>query len=109
VRFLRGSQEEQQDHLSPAGAAPEARLRILFWCAILVLGLLRVSAHRNDVTPDSVSYIEIAWRTARFGLNQLVNGHWSPLFPFLLSLIFRCFHPPVQWEFTAAHFLNYAA
>ena len=109
MRILRGSREEQQDRLSPADAAPEARLRVLFWCAVLVLGLLRVWAHRNDVTPDSVSYIEIAWRTVRFGLNQLVNGHWSPLFPFLLSLIFRCFHPPVQWEFTAAHFLNYAA
>src|SRR5258708_17038645 len=74
----------------------------------LVLGLLHVWAHRNDVAPDSISYIEIAWATARSGLHQIVNAYWSPLYPFLLSLVFRYFHPPVQWEFTAAHLLNFA-
>jgi hypothetical protein len=74
----------------------------------LVLGLLHLWAHRNDVAPDSISYIEIAWATVRSGLHQLVNGHWSPFYPFLLSLVFRYFHPPVQWEFTAAHLVNFA-
>jgi hypothetical protein len=74
----------------------------------LVLGLLHLWAHRNDVAPDSISYIEIAWATVRSGLHQLVNGHWSAFYPFLLSLVFRYFHPPVQWEFTAAHLVNFA-
>jgi hypothetical protein len=73
----------------------------------LALGLLRVWAHRNDVSPDSISYIEIAWATARGGLHQIVNAYWSPVYPFLLSLVFRYFHPVVQWEFTAAHLLNF--
>jgi hypothetical protein len=107
VHQLRGSQAEQQDPLSPAGAPPEPHPRIFFWCVILVLGLLQVWAHRNDVSPDSISYIEIAWATARGGLHQVVNAYWSPLYPFLLSLVFRCFHPAVQWEFTAAHLLNF--
>ena len=63
-------------------------------------------ARRNDVTPDSISYIEIGWASARGGLHQLVNAYWSPLYPFLLSLVFRCFHPTVHWDFTAAHLLN---
>ena len=105
---LRGSQAEQQDPLSPAGAPPKPHVRIFFWCVALVLGLLHVWAHRNDVAPDSISYIEIAWATARSGLHQIVNAYWSPLYPFLLSLVFRYFHPPVQWEFTAAHLLNFA-
>ena len=105
---LRGSQAERQDPLSPAGAPPQHNLRIFFWCVALVLGLLNVWARRNEVSPDGISYIEIAWATARGGLHQIVNGYWSPLYPFLLSLVFRYFHPPVQWEFTAAHLLNFA-
>ncbi len=105
---LRGSQAEQQDPLSPAGVPPKANPRSFFWCVVLALGLLNVWAHRNDVSPDSISYIEIAWATVRGGLHQIVNAYWSPLYPFLLSLVFRSFHPPVQWEFTAAHLLNFA-
>ena len=107
MQLLRGSPEDQQDRLSPGDAKPERGTRIFFWCVALVLALLRVWAHRNDVTPDSVSYIEIAWRTIHLGLHQIVNGHWSPLYPFLLSLVFRISHPPVQWEFTVAHSLNF--
>jgi hypothetical protein len=108
VHQLRGSQAEQQDPLSPAGAPPKPHVRIFFWCMVLVLGLLHVWAHRNDVAPDSISYIEIAWATARSGLHQIVNAYWSPLYPFLLSLVFWYFHPPVHWEFTTAHLLNFA-
>ncbi len=108
MHHLHRSQAEEQDPLSPAAAPPKPHPRIFFWCVALVLGLLHVWAHRNDVSPDSISYIEIAWATARSGLQQIVNAYWSPLYPFLLSLVFRQFHPPVQWEFTAAHLLNFA-
>ncbi len=108
MHHLHRSQAEEQDPLSPAAAPPKLHPRIFFWCVALVLGLLHVWAHRNDVSPDSISYIEIAWATARSGLQQIVNAYWSPLYPFLLSLVFRQFHPPVQWEFTAAHLLNFA-
>ena len=108
MHYLRGPQAEQQNPLSPAGAPPKPHVRIFFWCVALVLGLLHVWAHRNDVAPDSISYIEIAWATARSGLHQIVNAYWSPLYPFLLSLVFRYFHPQAQWEFTAAHLLNFA-
>ena len=105
---LRGSQAEQQGAVSPAGTPPKPYPRFFFWCAVLVLGLLNVWARRNDVTPDSISYIELGWAAARGGLHQLVNAYWSPLYPFLLSLVFRFLHPAVQWEFTSAHLLNFA-
>ena len=47
------------------------------------------------------------WAVARSGLHQIVSGYWSPLYPFLLSLVFRCFHPLPPWEFTASHLLNF--
>jgi len=107
VQQPRGLQAEQLDPLSSAGRPSKLSSRIFFWCVILVLGLLNAWAHRNEVSPDSISYIEIGWATARGGLHQIVNGYWSPLYPFLLSVVFRSFHPPVQWEFTAAHLLNF--
>jgi hypothetical protein len=82
--------------------------RVVFWCVAIAVGLIQVWAHRNDVSPDSISYIEIGWATARDGLHQIVNAYWSPLYPFLLSLLFRFFYPPAQWEFAAVHFLNFA-
>jgi hypothetical protein len=82
--------------------------RVLFWCVAIAVGLIQVWAHRNDVSPDSISYIEIGWATARDGLHQIVNGYWSPLYPFLLSILFRFLHPSAEWEFAAAHFLNFA-
>jgi hypothetical protein len=107
VHYLRGSQAEQQETLTPAGAPPESYPRVFFWCVILILGLLNVWARRNEVTPDSISYIEIGWAAARSGLHQIVNAYWSPLYPFLLSLVFRTLHPTPQWGFTAAHVLNF--
>ncbi len=108
MHHLRRLHAEPQDSLSPAGAPPNSNPRFLFWCVALVLGLLNVWARRNEVSPDSISYIEIAWATARSGLHQVVNAYWSPLYPLLLSLVFRYLHPQVQWEFTAAHLLNFA-
>ena len=104
---LRGSPAEQRDTLSPGDAASKIKLRLFFWCLVLLLGGLQAWAHRNEMSPDGISYIEIGQATARGGVHQLVNGYWSPLYPFLLSLVFRFFHPTIQWEFTAVHLLNF--
>ena len=101
------SQAEQQNPTSSLAAPPEPHVRTVFWVVALVLGLLQVWAHRNDVSPDGISYIEIAEAAGRNGLHALVNGYWSPLYPFLLSLSFRIFHPTPYWEFTAVHFVNF--
>jgi hypothetical protein len=81
--------------------------RVFFWCVAIVVGIVQVWAHRNDVSPDSISYVEIGGATARDGLHQIVNAYWSPLYPFLLSILFRFLHPSAEWEFAAVHFLNF--
>jgi hypothetical protein len=83
-------------------------LRAFFWCLAIALGALQVWAHRNDVNPDGISYIEMAEAAGRNGWHALVNGYWSPLYPALLSIAFRIFHPSMYWEFTVLHVVNFA-
>src|SRR5271157_1705105 len=89
--------------------APPAKLpdRLLFWSAALFIGLLQTWAHRHDIVPDGISYIELGWAAARSGLTHLVSGYWSPLYPFLLSLEFRIVSPSPPFEFAAVHLLNF--
>jgi hypothetical protein len=108
VISLDRNRAEQSDFTVSCEEALPARLRVAFWCAAVGIGLLQVWAYRNAVSPDGISYIEMAEYAARGYGHALVNGYWSPLYPFLLSLAFRTFHPPIQWEFTVVHALNFA-
>jgi 4-amino-4-deoxy-L-arabinose transferase-like glycosyltransferase len=108
VIHLRRSQAEQKNPLASAAGTSNPSFRILFWCVAIALGFLQVWAHRNDLNPDGISYIEIGEAARRAGLPALLNGYWSPLYPFLISLALRLFHPAVEWEFTVVHLVNFA-
>jgi hypothetical protein len=60
------------------------------------------------MNPDGIPYMELAVTGMRVGWKGLLNAYWSPLYPFLLSLVFRLFHPALYWESTAIHLLNFA-
>lgn len=106
---LLGHAQAEPEHppLSVAGSA-KPHLRLFFWCLAIALGLLQLWAHRNDVNPDGISYIEMAEAARRSGWHALVNAYWSPLYPALLSIAFRIFHPAIYWEFTVLHVVNFA-
>ncbi len=82
--------------------------RILFWSAAVVVGLIQVWAHRHNINPDSISYIEIAQSAREAGWKSYVNGYWSPLYPFLLTNAFRIFDPGPLRESTVVIFVNLA-
>ena len=81
--------------------------RISGWGIVAALGLLQAWAYRNSMNPDGISYLEIG-RAGISGWHGFVNAYWSPLYPFLLSLVLRWFEPSPFWEFPATHFLNLA-
>jgi hypothetical protein len=85
-----------------------ASYRAVFWILVACAGLLPGWAYRHAMNPDGISYIELAWASVHQGVHALVNGYWSPLYPFLLSVFFRIFHPVPRAEFTAVHFFNVA-
>ena len=96
----------QAEQENPQLFKPHART--FFWCLAIALGALQVWAHRNEVSPDGISYIEMAEAAVQSGCHALVNGYWSPLYPAMLSGSFRIFHPSLYWEFTVVHLVNFA-
>ena len=71
------------------------------------MGALHTWVYRNDLNPDSVSYIEMAEGAVRNGWHALVSAYWSPLYPTFLSMAFRILHPSMRWEFTVVHLVNF--
>ena len=103
---LERAEAERENSRLPIDPRPRLRLRLFFWCLAIALGVLQVWAHRNEMNPDGISYIEMAEAAAQGGWHALVNGYWSPLYPLLLDASFRLFHPGIDWEFTTVHMVN---
>jgi len=73
-------------------------------CCLVVLDLW---GNRDRFDPEGITFLDMAdayrhgqWRAA------LIPA-WSPLYPWLLSLMMLFFNPSAQWEFTAVHALNF--
>ena len=61
---------------------------------------------RHFVNPDGISYLDLSDDFAKGRIASAVNGHWSPAYPFLLSLWLGILSPSPYWEATALHVLN---
>ena len=81
--------------------------RLGLWVAVAVLGLLGSWTHRYDLNPDGISYLEIG-HAGISDWHGFVNAYWSPLYPLVLSALFRWFRPSAFWEYPAVHFVNFA-
>jgi hypothetical protein len=73
----------------------------MFFCW-LIEGL----SYPHSTFPDGVAYLDIAQACLRGAWNALVNGYWSPGYPFLLSCWFFIFKPSAVHELVAAHVFN---
>jgi len=81
---------------------------IRFWWAISLLWAgVQAWSSRQSINPDGMSYLDMASETLKSGPHNLVNGHWSPLYPALISLMFFIFHPSPGLEFPVIHLLNF--
>jgi hypothetical protein len=59
------------------------------------------------MNPDGISYIEIGRAGAQGQWHELINAYWSPLYPVMLSLVFRVVRPSLYWESMVVHALNF--
>lgn len=76
------------------------------WIAALPLAALLVWSSRHFVNPDGISYLDLSDDFASRRFASAVNGHWSPAYPFLMSLWLGALSPAPWWEATAVHMLN---
>jgi hypothetical protein len=65
-------------------------------------------SNRYSLNPDGMSYIDIARQVAfRGDWGALLNLHWSPAYPLLMSGLLRVVNPGIAAEFPMVHLLNW--
>jgi hypothetical protein len=85
-----------------------ALVSVYFWWAIcLTCAAIFDLSDRHNLTPDGLSYLDMATEALRSGPAALLNGLWSPAYPALLSLALAIFHPSPDQEIPLAYFLNF--
>jgi hypothetical protein len=93
----------------PTGVVASAtmrRLQIGCWIGLMAIAVVRVWFTRYELTPDSMSYLDIARAVAEGHPHAAINTYWSPGYPVLISLFERLFRPNAYWEFPLVHAVN---
>jgi hypothetical protein len=83
------------------------KLIALFWLIAIVLGAFQAWDSRYHMNADGISYLDIGDAYWHGNWKMLVNGHWSPLYPFLLGLFIHVLKPAPYYEFTVVHLVNF--
>jgi hypothetical protein len=82
----------------------------LWLLTLNAIAILAVTTHQiiewNYLNPDGLSYLEMGAHTLESGPARLLNLHWSPLYPALISLFLAMFRPDPVHEVAVVHVLN---
>src|SRR6266852_2281523 len=101
---------ESEATATPA-IAEEARLTSRFRTTALCLrtasGLIEAVFSRHSIQDDGVSYLDMGDALVRGDWKTAVNGHWSPLYPWLQGLALKLFKPDAYSQFSVVHFVNF--
>jgi len=82
-------------------------LRLGFWGVGIFLAATQAWIRRYDVSADSISYLDMSDAVMPGGdWHRLINGVWSPLYPFLLGLFRRLLHVSAKQEIAFGHLWN---
>jgi hypothetical protein len=84
-------------------------LRICAWAATLAIGLLESWSERFWLSPDGTNYLDIASAYLRHDWQTAINAYWSPMFSWLLAVVFAVFKPSPYNDSTGLRLLNFAA
>jgi len=84
------------------------KLRIVIWGVMLCSWLAQALAARDLATADAVSYLDISYSCLGGNWHALINGWWSPGYPFLLAIWLKLFKPSPFDEAVVMHMLAFA-
>lgn len=78
------------------------------WSTAMVLGALHAWADRHEMSPDGMTYVDMAESYLQNDWGSLINGYWPPLYPWLISLALGFLKPDAYWKFPVVHLVNFA-
>ena len=85
------------------------QVRIAFWALIGVLGLIQTWQIRHRIFSDGIPYLDIATYYAHGEWQKALNEYWSPLYSWILAVVFVVFNPAPYWQAASLHVVNYFA
>lgn len=83
------------------------RLRNALRVSAAVAGALYAWDARHFITPDGVSYLDLAAASARGDRGTAVNALWSPLYAWLVGAAAALSKPSAYWLVPLAHLVNF--
>lgn len=86
----------------------DARLKALLYSVAIIFGAIQAWGGRYEISPDGISYLDIADAYLRGDWAIAFNAQWSPLYCWLLIPVLLVVKHSPAWEFPAVHILNFA-
>ncbi len=87
--------------------ASTTAIRFAFWTVGILLAAAQAWVYRFQVPADSISYLDMSDGVLPGGdWHRLINGIWSPLYPFLIGLARRIFPLSAANEIADVHLFN---
>ena len=94
-------------HKDPTSRNSAWPIRTFFWVLGLFLAAAQVWVFRYQNTADAICHLDVSDGALPGGdWHRLINGVWSPLYPFCLGVLRWVFGISRSREIVAAHFLN---
>ncbi len=98
---------ERSDSIGIGDTSCIRNLRLFLWGIAVLFGFLQAWNNRHFMNSDGISYLDLADAYLSGGWKMLLNGHWSPLYPWLLAVARYLAKPSPYWEFTLLHLVNF--
>jgi len=73
---------------------------------MILCWLVEALSNRYSISPDGISYLDIATACMKGQWEAAVNAYWSPGYPVLLSFWLSAFHPRGLRELAAVKYFN---
>jgi hypothetical protein len=90
-----------------AGSTAPRRLLWSYRIVAVVLGMIAAWRHRNGLTPDGVSYLDLGDAILAGGPADALNSYWSPAYPFIVAVVRSLSGFSPELELPMAHLANF--
>lgn len=89
------------------GASQLATFRLICWAIIFWLGGWQAWSGRYAMGSDGISYLDIGDAFWKGDWGAIINGYWSPFYPWLIGGAMRFISPSPRAEFPLVHLVNF--